>query len=202
LHWHYGSWSRCFTAPDGLDRTTTTADATFTGVTPINLVARSVSIGEPCGPGPDLRLGGPSRLHGAGLLIAVYVGFRLLSGPLETGSSAGLGLTLLVLALLGHRVVRYVTWGVIVVCPGRHRTPSDGVDRDQHVLGLCRHDDGPRHLHAAPAHFCIDRPAPDRHTARGGHHADRPVHRRATRAPAPPDAGVLTRQQPGPSAAI
>ena len=49
----------------GWIRTTTTADATFTGVTPINLVARVGLHRQPRGSGADLHLGRATRLHGA-----------------------------------------------------------------------------------------------------------------------------------------
>jgi hypothetical protein len=61
-----------------------------------------------------------------GLLIAVYVGYRLLMRSPQDGVVRCLGLTLLVLALLGPIVwAWYVTWGVVVVAPaavGRLRT--------------------------------------------------------------------------------
>ena len=61
-----------------------------------------------------------------GLLIAVYLGYRLLMRSPQDGVVRCLGLTLLVLALLGPIVwAWYVTWGVVVVAPaavGRLRT--------------------------------------------------------------------------------
>ena len=53
-----------------------------------------------------------------GLLVAVYFGYRLLLRSPQDGVVRCLGLTLLVLALLGPIVwAWYVTWGVIVVAP-------------------------------------------------------------------------------------
>ena len=49
----------------GWIRTTSTADASFTGVTPINVVARAVSIVEPRVPGSDLDPHGAARLQRA-----------------------------------------------------------------------------------------------------------------------------------------
>lgn len=61
-----------------------------------------------------------------GLLIAIYVGYRLLLRSPDEGVVRCLGLTLLVLALLGPIVWSwYVTWGVVVLAPvalGRLRT--------------------------------------------------------------------------------
>ena len=61
-----------------------------------------------------------------GLLVAAYVGYRQLLRSPQDGVVRCLGLTLLVLALLGPIVwAWYVTWGVIVVAPaavGRLRT--------------------------------------------------------------------------------
>jgi hypothetical protein len=63
-----------------------------------------------------------------GLLVAVYVGYRQLLRSPQDGVVRCLGITLLVLALLGPIVWSwYVTWGVIVVAAaavGRLRTAS------------------------------------------------------------------------------
>jgi alpha-1,6-mannosyltransferase len=100
----------------GWIRTTTTADATFTGVTPINLVARSVSIISHVVQVPMTVLAVRPVFMVLGLLIAVYVGNRQLLRSPRDGVVRCLGITLLVLALLGPIVWSwYVTWGVIVV---------------------------------------------------------------------------------------
>ncbi len=110
----------------GWVRTTTTADTSFTGVTPINIVARSVSIASHVVQVPISTLTVRPVFSVLGLLIAAYVGYRLLLRSPEDGVVRCLGLTLLVLALLGPIVwAWYVTWGVIVVAPaaiGRLRT--------------------------------------------------------------------------------
>jgi alpha-1,6-mannosyltransferase len=100
----------------GWVRTTTTADATFTGVTPINLVARVVSIVSHVLQFPISTLDARPVFIVLGLLIAVVLGVRLLlRAPLE-GTVRNLGLTLLILALLGPIVWSwYVTWGIVVL---------------------------------------------------------------------------------------
>ena len=110
----------------GWVRTTTTADASFTGVTPINVVARAVSIVSHVVQVPISTMEARPVFSVLGLLIAVYVGYRLLLRSPRDGVVLCLGLTLLVLALLGPIVwAWYVTWGVVVVAPaavGRLRT--------------------------------------------------------------------------------
>jgi alpha-1,6-mannosyltransferase len=100
----------------GWIRTTTTADAAFTGVTPVNVVARAVSIASHVFQVPVSLLAVRPVFSVLGLLIAAYVGYRLLRRSPEDGVLRCLGLTLLVLALLGPIVwAWYVTWGVIVL---------------------------------------------------------------------------------------
>jgi alpha-1,6-mannosyltransferase len=100
----------------GWVRTTTTADAAFTGVTPVNVVARSVSIVSHIFQVPISTMTFRPVFSVLGLLIAVYVGYRLLLRSPQDGVVRCLGLSLVVLALLGPIVwAWYVTWGVIVV---------------------------------------------------------------------------------------
>ncbi len=110
----------------GWIRTTTTADAAFTGVTPVNVVARAVSIGSHVLQFPITIMDVRPVFSVLGLLIAAYVGYRLLMRSPDDGVVRCLGLTLLVLALLGPIVWSwYVTWGVVVLAPaavGRLRT--------------------------------------------------------------------------------
>jgi len=110
----------------GWVRTTTTADASFTGVTPVNAVARSVSIVSHVLQVPVSTMDVRPVFSVLGLLIAIYVGYRLLLRSPDEGVVRCLGLTLLVLALLGPIVWSwYVTWGVVVLAPvalGRLRT--------------------------------------------------------------------------------
>jgi alpha-1,6-mannosyltransferase len=107
-------------------RTTTTADASFTGVTPVNLVARGASILSHIVQVPLSTMDFRPVFSVLGLLIAVYVGYRMLLRSPQDGVVRCLGITLLVLALLGPIVwAWYVTWGVVVLAPaaaGRLRT--------------------------------------------------------------------------------
>ena len=110
----------------GWIRTTTTADASFIGVTPVNMVARGVSIFSHMLLVPISTMQARPVFSVLGLIIAVYVGYRLLLRSPRDGVVLCLGLTLLVLSLLGPIVwAWYVTWGVVVVAPaavGRLRT--------------------------------------------------------------------------------
>ena len=110
----------------GWIRTTTTADASFIGVTPVNVVARATSIFSHLAQVPISTLEARPVFSVLGLLIAVFVGYRLLLRSPRDGVVLCLGLTLLVLSLLGPIVwAWYVTWGVVVVAPaaiGRLRT--------------------------------------------------------------------------------
>jgi alpha-1,6-mannosyltransferase len=110
----------------GWIRTTTTADSSFTGVTPINIVARAVSIVSHVFQVPVTLLAVRPIFMVLGLLVAAYFGYRQLLRSPQDGYVQCLGLTFLVLALLGPIVWSwYVTWGVIVLAPaavGRLRT--------------------------------------------------------------------------------
>jgi hypothetical protein len=99
----------------GWVKTTTTAAAAFTGVTPINVIARGVSVLTHVLQVPVST----AHLHPVfevlGLLVAAYVAFRLLRRAPQDGLVRGVGLALLVFALLGPIVwAWYVTWGVVV----------------------------------------------------------------------------------------
>ncbi len=100
----------------GWVRTTTTADAAFTGVTPVNLVARAASIGSHVLQFPFSTLDARPVFSVLGLLIAVALGVRLLLRAPVEGAVRNLGLTLLLLSLLGPIVWSwYVTWGIVVL---------------------------------------------------------------------------------------
>ena len=100
----------------GWVRTTTTADAAFTGVTPVNMVARAVSILSHVLQFPISTLDARPVFSILGLLIAVTIGVRLLLRAPVEGTVRNLGLTLLVLSLLGPIVWSwYVTWGIVVL---------------------------------------------------------------------------------------
>jgi hypothetical protein len=102
----------------GWIRTTSTADASFTGVTPVNVIARVASIGSHIVQMPISVMGMRPVFSVLGLAIAVYVGWRQLMRSPEEGPVKTLGITLLVLALLGPIVwAWYVTWGIVVLAP-------------------------------------------------------------------------------------
>jgi hypothetical protein len=95
--------------------TTTTAAAAFTGVTPINVVARAVSVLTHVLQVPVSTVHLHPVFEVLGLLAAAYVAYRLLRRAPQEGVVRCLGLALLVLALLGPIVwAWYVTWGVVV----------------------------------------------------------------------------------------
>jgi alpha-1,6-mannosyltransferase len=110
----------------GWIRTTTTANASFTGVTPINLVARAASIGSHVVQLPVSVLQARPVFIVLGLALAVGLAVRFLLRAPEEGVVRNLGLTLLLLALLGPIVwAWYVTWGLVVlaaVAAGRLRS--------------------------------------------------------------------------------
>jgi len=110
----------------GWVRTTTTADSAFTGVTPINVVARGVSIVSHVLQVPTSTLSIRPVFMVLGVLVAVGLGIRFLVRAPRDGVVRNLGLTLLCLALLGPIVwAWYVTWGIVVlaaVAAGRLRT--------------------------------------------------------------------------------
>jgi alpha-1,6-mannosyltransferase len=100
----------------GWIRTTSAADASFTGVTPVNVVARFASIVTHVFQMPLTLLDVRPVFIILGLATAVYVGWRQLLRAPEDGVVKTLGITLLVLALLGPIVWSwYVTWGIVVL---------------------------------------------------------------------------------------
>jgi hypothetical protein len=95
--------------------TTTTAAAAFTGVTPINIAARAASVLTHVLQVPVSTVHLHPVFEVLGLLVAAYVAYRLLRRSPQDGVVRGLGLALLVLALLSPIVwAWYVTWGVVV----------------------------------------------------------------------------------------
>jgi hypothetical protein len=95
--------------------TTTTAAAAFTGVTPINVVARGASVLTHVLQVPVSTVHLHPVFEVLGLLVAAYVIYRLLRRAPQDGVVRCLGLALLVLALLSPIVwAWYVTWGVVV----------------------------------------------------------------------------------------
>ncbi len=95
--------------------TTTTAAAAFTGVTPINIVARGVSVLTHVFQVPVSTVHLHPVFEVLGLLATAYVACSLLRRAPHDGVVRCLGLALLVLALLSPIVwAWYVTWGVVV----------------------------------------------------------------------------------------
>ena len=180
----------------GWIRTTSTADSSFTGVTPINVVARSVSILSHIVQVPVSLLAVRPIFMVLGLLIAGYVGYRQLLRSPKDGYVQCLGLTLLVLALLGPIVWSwYVTWGLIVLAPaavGRLRTASIVISTFWAFAGMTSiHSVYARLLHT----FAADRLVAGGSAARRGHHAARPVRRRAACPVAATDIGPHDRRR-------
>jgi alpha-1,6-mannosyltransferase len=100
----------------GWVRTTTTADASFTGVTPVNIAARVASAFGHILQVPFSTLDARPVFSILGLLVAVILGVRLLLRAPVDGAVRNLGLTLLALSLLGPIVwAWYVTWGIVVL---------------------------------------------------------------------------------------
>ena len=95
--------------------TTTTAASAFTGVTPINVVARAASVLTHVLQVPVSTVHLHPVFEVLGLLVAAYVVYWLLRRAPHDGVVRCLGLALLVLALLSPIVwAWYVTWGVVV----------------------------------------------------------------------------------------
>jgi hypothetical protein len=99
-------------------RTSTAADKSFTGVTPVDAVSKVFS-----GLGHLVNLhisefGARTVFSVIGLLCAAAIGIWLLVGTPRSNIPRNLGLTLLVVALLSPILWGwYVTWGVIVLAP-------------------------------------------------------------------------------------
>jgi hypothetical protein len=103
-----------------------TSASSFTGVTPVSFVARLVSDVARI-VGVHLSVYTLHNVFGVlGLVVAGIIGIRLLLVAPDRGLQRCLGLTLLILALLGPVVwAWYVTWGVVALAPvaaGRLRT--------------------------------------------------------------------------------
>ena len=98
--------------------TTTAADQSFTGVTPVDAIAKAVSGAAHLVEFNVPVLGARTVFSVIGLLCAAAIGTRLLLKSSGPTMQRNLGLTLLVVALLGPILWSwYVTWGVIVLAP-------------------------------------------------------------------------------------
>jgi hypothetical protein len=102
----------------GWVRASTAADRSFTGVTPVDALSRLVWL---LGHAVNLQfsvMGARTAFSVVGLLCAGAIGVVLLLRSPTDGVVRCLGLTLLVVALLGPILwAWYVTWGVLVLAP-------------------------------------------------------------------------------------
>jgi alpha-1,6-mannosyltransferase len=99
-------------------RTTTAADKSFTAVTPVNAIAKALSGAAHLVDITIPVLGARTVISLIGLTCAAAIGIWLLLRSPRAGMQRNLGLTLLVVALLGPILWNwYVTWGVIVLAP-------------------------------------------------------------------------------------
>jgi len=99
-------------------RTTTAADKSFTGVTPVDAVSKAASALASVVNVHFSELGARTVVSALGLACAAAVGIWLLLGSSDLTVPRNLGLTLLVVALLGPILWSwYATWGVIVLAP-------------------------------------------------------------------------------------
>ena len=123
----------------GWVRTTTTADASFTGVTPVNVWRGRSPSSATCCRCPVSTMDVRPVFSVLGLLIAVYVGYRLLLrspedgvGPLPRPDAAGPG------SARADRVVLVRDLGRRRAGARGGRPPPHRAHRHQHVLGLRR----------------------------------------------------------------
>jgi alpha-1,6-mannosyltransferase len=99
-------------------RTTTAADRSFTGVTPVDAISKAFSGLAHVVDVHISELGARPVFSAIGLLCAAAIGIWLLLKSPESNVPRNLGLTLLVVALLGPILWGwYATWGVIVLAP-------------------------------------------------------------------------------------
>ncbi len=99
-------------------RTTTAANKSFTAVTPVNAISK---VSAALANGVDVHfsaLGARTIVSAIGLALAAAIGVWLLVDSSKHNVPRNLGLTLLVVALLGPILWSwYATWGVIVLAP-------------------------------------------------------------------------------------
>ena len=102
----------------GWIRTSTAANKSFTGVTPVDAVSKVVAGVASLVHLHVSQLGARTVLSVIGLAVAAAIGAWLLHRSSAADVPRNLGLTLLVVALLGPILWGwYVTWGIIVVAP-------------------------------------------------------------------------------------
>jgi alpha-1,6-mannosyltransferase len=99
-------------------RTATAADQSFTAVTPVNALAKALSGAAQLVEVNLSALGARTVISLVGLACAAAIGAWLLVRSPGPAMQRNLGLTLLVVALLGPILWNwYITWGVIVLAP-------------------------------------------------------------------------------------
>jgi hypothetical protein len=104
-------------------RTSTAADQSFTFVTPIDALSRAVSEAARVVDLHISALGARTVFSVVGLICAAIIALRLLLRSTNSTMLRNLGLTLLVVALLGPILWGwYVTWGVLVLAPAASGT--------------------------------------------------------------------------------
>jgi hypothetical protein len=102
----------------GWVRTTTAADKSFTAVTPVNAISKAASAAARLVDVHFSSLGARTVVSVIGLSLAAAIAIWLLLGSPASNVPRSLGLTLLVVALLGPILWSwYATWGVIVLAP-------------------------------------------------------------------------------------
>jgi hypothetical protein len=102
----------------GWVRTTTAADKSFTAVTPVDAISKAASALARVVDVHFSSLGARTVVGVMGLSLAAAIGIWLLLGLSDSNLLRNLGLTLLVVALLGPIFWSwYATWGLIVLAP-------------------------------------------------------------------------------------
>ena len=102
----------------GWVRTTTAADKSFTAVTPVNAIAKAAAGVARVVDVHFSSLGARTVVSLVGLSVAAAIGIWLLLGSSDDNLPRNLGLTLLVVAVLGPILWSwYATWGIIVLAP-------------------------------------------------------------------------------------
>jgi hypothetical protein len=95
-----------------------TADKSFTGITPISVLARAISVASHVVHLPVTTLTAHTVLSVIGVLCAAAICLFLLVRSPKDGMQRCLGLALLALAILGPVLwAWYVMWGVIILAP-------------------------------------------------------------------------------------
>ena len=118
----------------GLVADTTAADKSFTAVTPVNAISKAIAAVARIVAELHFSALGRARSSPIGLAVAAAIGIWLLLTSSDLNVPRNLGLTLLVVALLGPILWNwYTTWGVIVLAPAATATLAARRHRHQHL---------------------------------------------------------------------